>query len=274
MTAAALTSAAIPALASEPESGTVSTASPKVEWAGESTGYGVYPLHSVAGSEAPDRPCEQPYCDSFALTVADSSNLSLQADNTAVNGPGGDFVELDVVKPDGSVQYTQSGQDQPASVKIKNAPKGDYEIRVWTNERAGSDGSFTASATLGTVTAAPGPQQPSSPQQPQQVAPQQPAQPQPSPTISLVTKKLSARKAKRAPKVTIKSSGPVTQVVAALSKGKKKIGTAKRASLNGAAALKFKAKKKLKKGTYTLVVNAKDAQGRAIGLRAKLKVTR
>lgn len=44
----ALMAGAIPALASDPATGTVSNASPTVAWTGSSNAYGVYPIHSVA----------------------------------------------------------------------------------------------------------------------------------------------------------------------------------------------------------------------------------
>src|SRR5215210_2763580 len=95
--AATALAAAVPAFASDPESGTVSLAAPQVEWTGDSNGYGYYPIHSITG----EGQCQAPVCDSFELEVADVANLTLTVDNNAANGPGTDVVQVDVVKPDG-----------------------------------------------------------------------------------------------------------------------------------------------------------------------------
>ena len=265
--AAVALGAAIPALASEPESGTVSNSSPKVEWTGTSNAYGVYPLQGLAsGQGGQGGPCQQPACDTFTLEVADQANLTLTADNNSADGPGSDSVQMDVVKPDGETIYTQSEADKPVLVKLKNAAKGSYTINVWVNQRAGTDGSFKASAVLGSAAPAPAPAPPAPGGQPQ---PQPQPGPEPAATLSLKTKKASAKKVKKALKLSIGSTKPVTDVRASLKKGAKVLGTAKLASMGTSATLKLKLKKALKKGAYTVEIAANDG-GRTVGLKAKL----
>jgi hypothetical protein len=262
--------AAVPALASDPATGTVSTASPKVEWTGTSNAYGVYPLQGLASGQAGQGgPCEQPACDTFALEVADQANLTLTADNNSADGPGSDSVQMDVTMPDGTVVYTQSEPDKPVLVRLKNAAKGSYTIDVWVNQRADADGTFKASAVLGSTAPAPAPSATPAPGGQPAPAPA-PAQ-EPAATLSLKTTKASAKKVKKALKLSIGSSKPVTDVQASLKKGSKVLGSAKLASMGTSGTLKLKLKKVLKKGAYTVVLTAKDGD-RSVGLTAKLTV--
>jgi hypothetical protein len=264
---AALTIAVVPALASDPSSGTVSNAAPTAEWTGSSNGYGYYPLHSI-GQQG--EPCQAPVCDTYTLTVADQATLTLTADNNTASGPGSDSVELDVVKPDGTIVYTESAADKPVVVKIKNAAKGDYELHVIVNEQAQNDGTYKASAVLGN---GPAPVAPAATPAPAAPAPA-PAPAQAAATLTLNTKKASAKKAKKGLKLSVSASSPVTDVVAKLLKGKKAIGSGKLARIDGTGSVSVKAKK-LKKGTYTVALTAKDAgTGQAVGLQAKLKVVK
>jgi hypothetical protein len=270
--AVAMLAAAVPALASDPSSGTVSKAAPKFEWKGTSNAYGVYPLHGTAGPEfGSDQPCEAPACDAFALEVADQDLLTLTADNVAAEGPGGDFIEMDVVQPDGEVIYSKSAEDAPVIVKIKNAPKGAYEVRVYVNQPAHTDGSFNASALLGTATKpAPAPAAPAPGQPAPAPAPAAPAA-EPAATLSLKTKSASAKKVKKSLKLSLGSSKPVTNVQASIKKGTKVLGTAKLASMGTSGKVALKLKKALKKGSYTIAITANDG-GRTVGLSAKLAV--
>jgi len=266
--------AVVPAFASDPSSGKVSTAAPKVEWTGTANGYGYYPLHSI-GQIGSDEPCEAPTCDTFALEVVDSDDLTIVADNLKAGGPGSDSVEIDVVKPDGSIAYTESTDGKPATAKIKKAAKGAYEIRIITNEQLANDGSYKASATLGasaaTVptgasgpTGTPGPTGASGPSTPT------PA-PAPAASLSLSTKTASAKKSRKGLKLSISASAPVTNVVATLLKGKTKVASGKLAKLSGKATLTLKLKKALKPGKYTVVVQANDGS-RRVALKAALTI--
>ena len=105
--------------------------------------------------------------------------------------------------------------------------------------------------------------------------PAQPPAQQPVVQFSLAGKpgkaKAAAKKKKLALK--IKSSGPVTGVVAKLVKGKKLVGTGKLAKLDGTAKLTVKLKsKKFKKGSYKLNVSGKDSSGRTAGATLPVKV--
>ena len=264
---AALAVAAVPAFATEPGEGTVSKASPKVEWTGTSNAYGVYPIHGIAQA---GEPCAAPACDSFTLEVADQDTLTLTADNDNTGGPGSDSVEMDVVTPAGETIYTQSAPDAAVVVKIKNAAKGTYTVNVLVNQPANVDGAFKASAVLGAGTKpaapAPAPGQPAPGGQPAPAPAQEPAA-----TLSLKTKKASAKKIKKSLKLSVGASKQVTDVQATFKKGSKTLGTAKLASLGSSGTLVFKLKKKLKKGAYTVLISAKDGD-RAVGLKSKLTV--
>jgi len=140
--------AAAPAGASAPSSGTVSLASPQVDWQGSATGYGVIPANLVlsgAGHDPICPPAETGTCDTFALTVADSFDLAVTAECFCSNN----FMELHVHKPDGTMLYYFSEQGAPAEIDIPAAAPGDYTVDVLTNEpiRLGSGGYF-ASAKL------------------------------------------------------------------------------------------------------------------------------
>ena len=263
----ALTVFAVPALAAEPESGSVSNAAPTFEWTGESNGYGYYPVHSITG----EGECAPPLCDSVELEVVDSANLTLTVDNNAANGPGTDVVQVDVVKPDGEKMLTGGTDGKPTVVKIKNAPKGTYTIEVTTNEQQQNDGSYKGVAVLGTGTA-PAPPPATTTPTPQTTPP--PAQQQPAAALSLKTRKASAKKSRKGLKLAIGTSKPVKDLTAALVKGKKVVGKGKLASLASSGTVKLKTKK-LKPGRYLVALDATDASsGQKVGLRAKFKVVK
>ncbi|HVL94534.1 MAG TPA: hypothetical protein VM266_01600 [Solirubrobacteraceae bacterium] len=272
--AAALATAALPALAAEPSSGTVSASSPTVEWTGQANGYGVVPTNILITATGEDPLCPpQPFCDKFALKVADSADLTVTAQQSAANN----FTELHIIRPDGTVDYVQSEDAKPATLKIRRAPVGDYTIEVMTNETLAGTGDYHASAKLAVAQPAePAPSDPSAtPGQPGgDPQPGQPADPQPAASLSLKTKKLSARKARKAPKLRIAASKPVTDVEVQLLKGKKVVGKGSLARIDSVATVKLKSRK-LRKGAYVVAVAAKDAETQqAVGTRAKLKVTR
>ena len=102
-----------------------------------------------------------------------------------------------------------------------------------------------------------------------------PAQQAPVVQFSLVGKPGKAKAAgkKRKLALKLKSSGPVTGVVAKLVKGTKLIGTGKLAKIDGTSKLTIKLKsKKLKKGKYKLNVSGKDSSGRTAGATLPLKL--
>lgn len=261
---ATLPVAAVPALASTPSSGTVSTASPTFEWTGTSNAYLIKPLQTLVTSNAGQGgPCEAPYCDTFTLEVADQADLKLTADNVDDGGPGADSIQMDVLRPDGTTLYVQGEDGAPIVARIKKAATGSYGIQVWVNQPTTQDGTFHASAVLGSTTT-PAPASP-------QPAPAPPPAGVPAATLSLKTSKASAKKVGKALKLSIGSSKPVTDVRVALKKGKTVLGTAKLASMGTSGTLKLKLKKALKKGAYTVAVVARDGD-RDVGLTARLTV--
>ena len=147
----AVLSLAAPAGAATPASGTVSLASPTATWSGKANGYLFTVTNDFVGT------CNQPYCDRFALTVAEAGQLTVQA--TAATGSG--FTRIEIRRPDGTWISDGGAADQRGtSITIKNAAKGDYLVWVLTNRPAHTDGSYSASATLAPPTpfsgAAPG----------------------------------------------------------------------------------------------------------------------
>lgn len=263
----ALVAVAVPAFAADPSSGKLSNSSPKVDWTGESNGYGYYPLHSIA-QFGTDEPCSAPFCDTFALEVVDSGDVTITADNVSAGGPGSDSIEIDVIRPDGSITFNESADGKPLVVKIKAAPKGTYELRVITNENLSGDGTYKASAMLGSAAVPAAPV--ASPTAPGTTTGSSSA---PAANLSLTTKSASAKKSSKALKLGISTSAPVTDVVATLKKGSSTIASAKLAKLDKAAKLTLKLKKPLKAGSYTVVLKAKQGT-RMVALSAKLKVTK
>jgi methionine-rich copper-binding protein CopC len=266
---ASLTVAVPAAVAATPDKGTVSNSSPSIKWEGTATGYGVVPTNILVTTAGQDPVCEAPACDTFALTVADKADLNVVAAQRAKDN----FTELHVVKPDGETLYVQSADSEPARIKVKGAVPGDYTIEVLTNESAEQSGEYDAEASL----AVPKPPAPApAPGAPQPApAPQPGPAPAPAPapasaaTLGLTTKSVSAKK--KAFKLALTSSGPVTNVQVAIRKGKKVLAKGTLKSLNGKGTATAKAKKKLKPGNYVLAVVAKDG-ARTVGLTAKLKV--
>ena len=271
---AALCLAAVPAVAATPESGSVSKDSPTVQWEGTAPGYAVFPTNLLLTSAGQDpAPCEQPYCDTFTLTVADKADLNLLAAQRGADN----FTEMHVIKPDGEMIFAQSADAEPVRVRVKAAEPGEYTIEVMTNETVAAGGAYDASATLAVAGApapaggaTPPPADPAAPSQPQP-QPGQPASEQPAATLGLATKAVSSRKSKKRFKLAVTSSKPVTDFRIVVSKGKKVISRGKLASLDGKGSVVLKVKRKLKRGTYSVAMSAKDGS-RAVGLQTKLKV--
>ena len=106
--AAALAIAA-PAGAATPASGTISLASPTVSWSGTANGYLFRTANEFTGA------CEAPFCDSFALTLAEAGQLTVTA--TARTGAG--FTRVEILRPDGS--YVGDGGTNSAASQGTNA---------------------------------------------------------------------------------------------------------------------------------------------------------
>jgi len=278
---AALTAvAAVPALAADPESGSISTAAPKVTWGGDTTAgfgttFGQIFLH-LAGQE---QPCQSPSCDEFALDVKDAGDItfSVTAETSTIS-------YLQVIKPDGSSVFADGldpeGQPDNATViKIKKAPAGAYKVQTAQNNLTVD--TYTAFAMLGGATAPsqqtqPGPPNPPSPTDPPPASTTPPPSSQPQPaTLSIKAGKPSARKLRRARRLAVRVSTtePVTDVRVVLARGGKAVGKGALARLDKAATIKLKVGRKIKPGKYSLTVAAKQG-ARSVGARIKLRIRR
>ena len=141
-----------------------------------------------------------------------------------------------------------------------------------TNEAAFQAGEYDASATLNVPKpAAPAPTTTTPPAASPTPAP---AASEPAASLTLKTRKASAKKSRKGLKLSVAATKPVKDLVAQLTKGSKVLGKGKLAQLASAGTVKVKTKK-LKPGTYVVALSAKDAStGQLVGLRTKLKVTR
>jgi hypothetical protein len=262
--AAALTAAGF-ATASAPSSGKVSTAAPRVEWKGSSTGYLYYNYQRVARTGGQSPRCDAPACDEFTLDVADSADLTISATyETTV------FLDFEIVMPDGSHLWVDGSDDKNTTVaKIKKAKPGTYKIQVTTNGTAADDGAFTAFAQLAV---------PAAPASPAPAAPAVPAVPAPAPAapssaqLTIRTRAGSARK--RSLAVALATTAPLTDVQAFLRKGKKVVAKGRMASLAQSGKVTLKLPKKLKPGAYTLAVSAKTQAGGLAAASAPFKLKR
>lgn len=91
--------------------------------------------------------------------------------------------------------------------------------------------------------------------------------------ITASPRSLKAKKVKKSVTFTLTSQEDVTNLTAALKKGSKTVGSGKLAKVEkGKSKLKLKIKKKLKKGTYQLVLNGRKSDGSNGAAFLKLKV--
>lgn len=265
--AGAALAVAIPAaaIAATPERGEVSSAKPKVKWAGEVTN-SYFSRILVVQSDDDSVPCDGSACDEFTLGVKNQADLQISADTPGGTGTGTDQVTLRIYKPDGS--YTiftgDSSSEQPFKVKITNAATGDYRIQYWNNY-VGTSGYNGAAELLVPPVETPGPGT-------------TPPPGQPTPTafnVSVKTGKASAKKLNRSKKlVATVTTSREASIVATLKAGKKAVGKGTLAKLNGTGKVTLKLSKKLKKGTYSLAVQATDANGTKAGKTIKVKVSK
>jgi hypothetical protein len=267
--ALALLPAAV-AIASEPSSGTISTASPKATWTG-TVQESVTAFHAQHTGGSDDAPCVQPTCDTYALKVADAApELVLTADagdNDAAN------VGLRVKMPDGSYVRAAGASSSPKSplkLKIKPAPAGDYVVD-YTNYYVGGEIPYTATATLTVPGAAPAATAAPAPGGGPAPTPAPPAQ---SFTLTVKAPKVSAKKAKkgRTVAVGVTVSREVSSVLAVLRKGKKEVGRGSLGKVAKSGKVKLLLGKALKKGAYSLYVEAKDAAGTTVSRTVKVTV--
>lgn len=260
------------AIASEPSSGTISSASPSIAWTGSTTGS--YWVLNPMNNAPEDVPCEQPTCDTFALTLADQGTLTVAKEietdsETATAG-------IRVTFPDGTVLYANgpSSTGKPLKSVIKNAKPGDYTIDLINNFVAGA--TYKGSASL-PVAAAPAPAPTAAPAP--GATPPPSGQPATRTDFKLsvkVARKLSSRKLRKGRKLTaaVKVSSPVTSMTAKLLKGRKTVATGSLGQVAKSAKLGLKLKSNLKKGSYSLVVTATNSENTSVTKIVKLKVKR
>ena len=267
--ASAVAAIAGPATAASPESGSVSKATPEAKWTGEAAGYGISVVNNFQNTA--EQVCEAPFCDVYTLQVVDQGDLNVTAFDTDKLG----FVQVDVVKPDGTYEYNGGEADKASTIIIRNAPAGTYTVRVLTNSPVGFDASYAATAKLQLPqpdVAVEEPVVPAAPAQPQAQAPAQPAA-APAPTVTIKTRKASARKSRKGLAIALACSGELRNVTVVLKKGAKTAGTAKLATLGSAGTARVKARG-LKRGAYTVAVTGTDAAGRTVTASSRLTVTK
>jgi hypothetical protein len=135
-------SALAPANAADPAEGTLSKSVKEAKWRGEASGYGVIPVNTVQNT-AP-LVCEQPICDKYTLKVADAGG---DVKISVMDDFGLGFVQVDIKKPGGDWEYNLGPETKPTVVSVKNAPAGDYELRITTNDPP-TFGAYAGTATL------------------------------------------------------------------------------------------------------------------------------
>ena len=258
----ALTAAA-PALAADPESGSVSFAAPEVKWSGVSTGGFVTTFSQIFINAAGEQqPCAAPSCDTFTLEVKDSADLNVEVESAST------ITYLQVEKPDGTVVYNdgievEGEEDDPVTkLKIKKAPVGTYLVQAAVNSPA--EEPYTGRATL--VTPPPA----VAPVAPPVAAPPTAARPAPA-TLSAKAGRLSARKLAKSRKLplTLSTTAPVTGVRVVLASRGKAVATGKLASLSGSKRFTLKLRRKLEPGRYALVLEAAGAAGTKTTLKVR-----
>ncbi|MDQ1446880.1 MAG: hypothetical protein QOI20_3344, partial [Acidimicrobiaceae bacterium] len=128
---------------------TVSSATPTASWQGDAPATLVDAANILVDAAGLKRVCVAPICDSVSLAVADRGDLTINATGTET-----DWVDLEVIAPDGTVSFRFG--DSTAPLTIKDANPGAYTVNAWVNTIAVLDtGHYTATATLGSAGAAP-----------------------------------------------------------------------------------------------------------------------
>src|SRR5688500_14032346 len=146
------------AFAATPSEGTIGSSAPKVEWAGELIGSGVF---YNAWVDDPTVECSSPACDPFALKIADGPHpVTIKLNINSTNADGSDpGAGIRIKFPDGSYQYSQGTASETTaySVKLKSAPAGDYVIDVVASHVCCATDPYNASAEIVGATTAPAP---------------------------------------------------------------------------------------------------------------------
>lgn len=91
--------------------------------------------------------------------------------------------------------------------------------------------------------------------------------------VTLLTKNLRPAKAKKAVKVRVRTTEPLSDVAFRLSKGTRVFGTARLVKLKRSGTVTFRLKKALRKGAYALDVAGTDGEGRRRLASLKIRVS-
>jgi hypothetical protein len=98
----------------------------------------------------------------------------------------------------------------------------------------------------------------------------------PAPPAEVVALQVAAPKSAKAKgkalKLAVRSNGEITNIRAALKKGSGTVGTGSLAKLKGKGTLALKLKRKLKKGSYSLVLSGNNPDGKPASLTTALKL--
>jgi len=285
------------AYAATPEQGTLSSSEPRFSWSGSVTAsWGPRNVANTTGDDSV--PCEQPYCDSVVLKVADGGKYLIAGADAPQDG---DQVTIRVHLPNGDIVVADgdAGPGSPFTVQVDDAAKGDYAVDYMTYYVDGPV-QFAGFASLGVPlfateggdstsgsgsTQQEGQQQqqsppPSSEQAPANPASAPPAAPAPAPVraIALTAKapKLSARRLRRSKGFTVPVtvSRGVASITATLTKGRRVMGAGRAGATARAAKLRVKLRKRLKAGRYQLTLVADDGAGTRTVKTLKVRVRR
>ena len=263
--AAAAIGIAAPGRASEPSSGTVSASNPTVSWTGEAE---TAPFAQQMRDEQ-YRTCGPAICETFALKVEDGGELTVQ-----VKGEE-HAVGFQVIAPDGTKVFADNfdgDPSQPVTILIQGAKPGDYGIEIWQDATEADAHQLSGSAQLAPPPppAAPAPTPASSPPP---ASP--PAEPPAAPRLSIRTARLRVRQTvRRRVALRVSSSSAVTEVRAQILKGRRVIGRAALARLDGAGRIVVRTRTRLRPGRYVIGLSAKAPSGERIAVSRRLVVRR
>jgi hypothetical protein len=196
---AALATAPAVSQAADPAKGTVSAASPKVQWKGTLVRPYAYHLAFNQEPQKGQTPCNPPGCDTFTLDVAEPGDVAILLASEQTED-----ISVRYQKPDGTWTYVAGwGDGQKATkVTIKKAVKGTYTLNVVArvfgsgNPTAVTDtADYTGTATLAVPAPPPAPAQ--APPPPPPPPPAQESQQKPAPKKSSSSRAACNRKAKK-----------------------------------------------------------------------------
>lgn len=252
---------ASPAQAATPESGKVSKAAPVQKWSGSAQSFPLTLTNILVDGGTLCEPSTTT-CDRFTLEVLDTDLLTVQAKSTAIT-------QMSVFKPDGSEIFTLGGSanGDVAAITIKDAPPGSYKVEVYQNALTPTE--YAGRASLGAALAKAGSENkpPTSPPPTQGSAPAK---------ITISPRAASSRSLEKSRKLTLSlsSTAPVTEVRATLTKGSKKVASGFLAKLDSKGKLTMKLPKRVKEGSYRVVLTAKGQDGKPVSASSTLKVKR